>query len=566
MIKLSKDKKIIESNNNDYFKEVLSFISIILLLIILAGIGILGYYGMLIFKIIFGEWTILLLIFFLISQIYYLIKKKAFEFHSITFQGFLFIYLGLTLMSHLTIYNGLGLTPKNVFLESLKLYKAYFASYDKNYYVGGGIIGLFLFQITIFILGNAGVILFSLAFIILGCANLCNHSVSDFFKKIIFCGNKLRSFKSKLSSFLRKITKFDDNRKSVKRKNPTINLLDDIKPSSNHNLELEISKELSFKVKEYILKNDPISSYIESYIGNTISSIVIQNASKDTIKGIAKIIGNPQIYKYGENIYFDYPNRFKELYTLKKALIGTDLKEIPLGQLPNGDITILDTDNYNSYLLCASKGYGLRNFVRCLIASIILIYKRDCIIKIWDLKNEYKEYFQGPCFIEYANEISKIQSEISGIANDYERRCEILNYLGTSNYLEANERIFELEKKIDIIKPIFSFVNIPLKSLNSDALSKLNFFISQGHKTGIFIFIMTRDVRDLEMIHINQMVRVIFKLSDLSMSLKLTKNDIALNLVNKGEALLIENEKIRHLETPFLSISDFFKIINRITF
>ncbi len=70
---------------------------------------------------------------------------------------------------------------------------------------------------------------------------------------------------------------------------------------------------------------------------------------------------------------------------------------------------------------------------------------------------------------------------------------------------------------------------------------------------------MTRDVRDLEMIHINQMVRVIFKLSDLSMSLKLTKNDIALNLVNKGEALLIENEKIRHLETPFLSISDFFR-------
>ena len=59
MIKLSKDKKIIESNNNDYFKEVLSFISIILLLIILAGIGLLGYYGMLIFKIIF----ILLIVF-----------------------------------------------------------------------------------------------------------------------------------------------------------------------------------------------------------------------------------------------------------------------------------------------------------------------------------------------------------------------------------------------------------------------------------------------------------------------------------------------------------------------
>lgn len=145
--------------------------------------------------------------------------------------------------------------------------------------------------------------------------------------------------------------------------------------------------------------------------------------------------------------------------------------------------------------------------------------------------------------IEYAKKFPKIHWKLVGLAMNMKEDAEILNYLGTSNYLEANERIFELEKKIDIIKPVFSFVNIPLKSLNSDALSKLNFFISQGHKTGIFIFIMTRDVRDLEMIHINQMVRVIFKLSDLSMSLKLTKNDIALNLVNKGEALLIENGK-----------------------
>lgn len=64
MINLSKDKKAIESENNDYFKEILSFILIILLLIILAKIGILGYYGMLIIKIIFGEWSILLLIFY----------------------------------------------------------------------------------------------------------------------------------------------------------------------------------------------------------------------------------------------------------------------------------------------------------------------------------------------------------------------------------------------------------------------------------------------------------------------------------------------------------------------
>ncbi len=566
MINLSKDKKAIESENNDYFKEILSFILIILLLIILAKIGILGYYGMLIIKIIFGEWSILLLIFLLISQFYFLIKKKSIEFHNISFQGFIFIYLGLSLMSHLTIYDSLGLNPKNVFLQSLKLYKGYFSNYDGNYYVGGGIVGLFLFQITIFILGNAGVILFSLAFIILGLANLCNHSVADFFKRIVFCKNQLRALTHKLTGFLSKMTKFEDNRKVLKRKNPSLNLLDDVRPSSNHQLEEEIAKDLSLKIKEYIFKNDPMSALVGNYIGNSFSSIVVKNASSPSIKGIAKIIGNTQVFKYGENIYFDYPNHFKELFTLKRALINTDLKDIPVGLMPNGDLSVLDILHFNSFLLCGAKGYGLRNYVRSIITSIILIYKRDCQIKLFDLKNEYKGYFMSPCFVEYANEISKIQSEITSIGNEYERRCEILNYLNTANYLEANKKILDDGKRINAINPLFLFVNFSLKSLNSDALAKLNFFISQGHKVGIFIFIITRDVSDLDLININQMVRIIFKLSDLSMSLKLTKSDIAVSLVNKGEALLLENEKIRHVETPFLSISDFLKIINLITF
>lgn len=563
---MSKDKRIIEANNTDYFKEILSFITIILILIILAGIGILGYYGMLIIKLIFGEWSILLVLFLLISQIYYLIKKKGISLHSITFQGFIFIYLGLTLMSHLTIYNQLALTPKNVFTQTLKLYKAYFSNYENNYYVGGGLVGLFMFQITIFILGNAGVILFSFAFLILGSANLCNHSVSDFFKRILFCTNSLRKFKTKLCSILGRFTKFDDNRKAVKRKSPTINLLDDVKPNSNHNLELEIGNELTLKIKEYIAKNDPMASIVDNYIGYTISSIVIHNPSNDTIKNIAKLIGETQVFKYGENIYFDYSNRFKELYTLKKALISTDLKEIPIGSLPNGDVTTLDLKENNAFLLCGSKGYGLKNLVRCLISSIILIYKRECQIMLWDLKNEYKNYFLGPCFIDYANDISKIQNEINNIANEYERRSEILNFLNAINYNDANQKILEEDKKIDLIKPVFIFINIPLKSLNSDALSKLNFFISQGHKAGLFIFVLLREFSNLEYVHLNQMTRIIFRLSDLSMSLKLTKTDIANNLTNKGEALLIENEKIRHIETPFLSISDFLKIINRITF
>lgn len=563
---MSKDKRYIEQTNNDYFKEILSFLLIIILLILLAGLGVLGYYGMLIVKLLFGEWSICIILYILVDQIYFLIKKKRLNIHSISFQGFIFVYLGVTLISHLTVYNELGLTAKNVFVETLKLYKSYISSFDKSYYVGGGLIGLVLFQITVFILGSPGVIILSLAFIVLGISNICNHSIIDMVKRMFFISNRIKTFKKKILILLRKVSNVDDNRKEFKRKNPSISMLDDIRVSPNHSLEIEISNNYAKNVKEYLLKEDPMSSLVEVYVGHTFSSLVLNSPNNNTIRYVSKITNSPLSFKYGDLYYIDYPNRFKELFTLKKALTNIDLLGIPLGIMPNKDIVLYDIDHFNSFLICGIKNSGVKTLVRGIIASIILIYKQQCQLKFWDLKNEYKSYFLKPSFIEYDNEISKIQKEINNVTNEYERRNEVLSFLNVSSYEQGNIMINKESKNIDLINPYYIFINIPLNALSSDALSKLNFLISKGQRVGIYINVITRDIKDLDYIPINQMVKIIFKLSDLSMSLKLTKTDIATNLYGKGEALIIENEKIRHVETPFLSISDFIKVVNRITF
>lgn len=563
---MSKSKQLHQENQDTYFKEIISFIIVVLCIIIISKIGILGFYGMLLFKIIFGEWSFLIIIIILISQIYYLIKKKSINFQSIRFQGFIFLYLSISLICHLSIYEELGLTSKNIFSQTLKLYKNYFKSYESSYYVGGGILGLILFQITILILGNIGIILISISLMILGISNLCNHSLIDFIKHILYYGSFLKTFKSKMINILAKLANPNDNRKRIVRKNPTINLLNDVKESPNKILEEHIKDENFKKIKEYLIKNDPTSSINEIYSGHIFSSISFTNVSLNSIKFISKLLNTNLIFKYGNNIYIDYTNHFKDLYTLKQALIKTDIKNIPIGLMPNQDLIILDENMQNSYLIVGNKGYGIKNLCMCIISSLILIYKENVDIYVFDLKAEYKDHFPINGFIKYKNNISSIQNKVDEIIEEYDKRQEILNYLGCDNYIKCNTHIKEENKNIKLLEPIYLFLNMPLASLKSDSLNKISFLISQGLKCGIYLFIISRESKDLDMIAINQLDKIIFKTTNLSISLKLTKSDIATTLVSKGEILYIENDHIRHAETPFISTSDFMKIINKITF
>ncbi len=562
---MAKEKKMKEIPTKDYFKEIVSFLLIIFFLVTLAQIGLLGKYGFLLFKLVFGEWSFLIIILIVISCILYLIKGKGINIHSVNFQGFIFMYLAICLLSHLTVYDELGLTSKNVFKQTLKLYKGYFTSFDNSLYVGGGLIGLILFQLSILLMGKVGVIILGIALMIMGLSNLFNHSIVDFFKKIIKYFIYSSKFKNKIISYFKKMSIMHSD-VEIRKKYPQVSMLSDIKESSNIFLQKQINKTNCDNIERLINNNFPQASLINYYLGHTFSSIILKKAPNELKKEVMEMVESKVSVSHNDTTIIDVNNKFKGLLTLKRALEDLNLNDIPIGLTPYNDYITLDFSNYNAFLIAGSKNSGVKTYLRGLITSIILQYKDKFNLYLLDLRNEFKDHFTVSSAITYKNSLENICRSVDEIVVEYDRRMQILEYLNCQDYLEANKIISEENKKIDHIKPIFIILNTSLRALKSDTIDKINFISSQGLKVGVYLFVVTREVKELEFISIRQYYRIIFKLNDLSFAIKLCQSDIPCQMDGHGEVITINNQIIMHAQSPFTSMSDYLKVINRFIF
>lgn len=562
---MAKEKRMKEIPTKDYFKEIISFLLIIFFLVTLAQIGLLGKYGFLLFKLLLGEWSFLIIVLIITSCIMYLIKGKGINIHSVNFQGFIFMYLAICLLSHLTVYEELGLTSKNVFKQTLILYKGYLSSYENSNYVGGGILGLILFQVSIILMGKAGVIILGIALIIMGISNMFNHSVVDFFKKIIKYVIYSSKFKNKILSYFKKMSIMHSD-VEIRKKYPSISMLSDIKESSNIFLQKQINKTNCTNIDNLIKNNYPQANLINYYLGHTFSTIILKNASNELKRKVMEMTDAKISITNNDTTIIDVANKFKGLLTLKKALGDVDIKEIPIGLTPYNDYITLELENYNSFLIAGTKNSGVKTFIRGIITSIILIYKANFSLYLLDLRNEFKDHFTVSGAITYKNSLENISRSIDEIIIEYDRRMEILEYLNCNSFSNANKVINDENKKIDPIKPIFVILNTSLRALKSDSIDKINFISSQGLKVGIYIFVVTREVKELDLISIREYYKIIFKLNDISYAIKLCQNDIPCSMDGHGEMITINNQIVMHAQTPFTSISDYLKIINKFIF
>lgn len=562
---MAKEKKMKEIPTKDYFKEIVSFLLIIFFLVTLAQIGLLGKYGFLLFKLVFGEWSFLIIILIIVSCVLYLIKGKGINIHNVNFQGFIFLYLAICLLSHLTVYEELGLTTKNVFKQTLLLYKEYFSSFDNSKYVGGGILGLILFQISILLMGKIGVIILGIALIIMGISNMFNHSIVDFFKKIFKYILYSSKFKNKILDYFKKMSIMHSD-VEIRKKYPSISMLNDIKDSSNIFLQKQINKTNCENIENVIKSDYPQANLVNYYLGHTFSSIILNRASNELKRKIMEITDAKITITNNDRTIIDVSNKFKGLLTLKKALEDVDVKEIPIGLTPYNDYITLELDKYNSFLISGSKNSGIRTFLRGIIASIILIYKEKFSLYFLDLRTEFKDHFSVSSQIIYKNSLENIAKSIDELVVEYDRRMEILQYLNCDSFVNANKVIASENKKIDLIKPIFIILNTSLRALRSDSIDKINFISNQGLKVGIYLFVITREVKELDLISIRQYYKIIFKLNDISYAIKLCQNDLPCAMEGHGEIITINNQIIMHAQSPFTSMSDYLKIINKFIF
>lgn len=568
VIKMAKEKKLKELEEKDYFKELLAFFILILMIIFIGNLGVLGFYGNLVFKIIFGEWSFILLALIFLASLFYMIKGHTLSFSSLSFQGFILIYLALALFCHLTIYNSLGLNSKNVFAKTIELYKNYFKNYDESYYVGGGLIGLFLFQVVIILLGKAGIILVGLSMLIMGVSYLMNRSVWDFIKRykhlFIFSGR----LKSKLLTYFKKLKIYKEpNIDLNKRNRPTLSLLDDIKDGSNQILQKEVNKNIEYVILDTIKSYNLNTNLVNTYLGCSSTTFLLKDSNSDDLALFKKKINQDAFYFTDKFTHLEVSNKFKELLTLKRVhLMLKDSPNLPLGLDNMESIICLDETEMRPHLVIGANGSGLKTFLHSLIISVILIYKTTFTLMFFDLKKEFKELKGLSSNYLYRDNLDEIAKKIDDLVFEFDKRFELLKYLDVSDYLKANEEISKKDKNMALIKKTFIFLNLNLEVLASDAKEKIKYLIQVGPKVGYYIFLIKREEETFRDINLSLYNLLIFKLNDISLSLKLINSDIGCNLQGKGDFILAKKEKISHGQAPFCSMTDYLKVLEKITF
>lgn len=552
---MPKLKTKIKPKKNNYFSLTIGiFISLIVILTI-GRVGQSKYIG-LIFAIIFGDYSIIVLIFLLIYSILGLVLNHKFDFHHIYFIGSIFIFFGLSLFSHLNIYDNMD--DSNLLSFTFKLYGRYFTNYNYTYSTGGGIVGAVLALAASFIAGRLGIILLAICFIIVGFSYLLDVKIIKLLK-----GGKLRS---QLRLILSKGNNFFSNIHVPSYSTPVLkpSILKDSDEIINFTLQEEINKELLIELRKYIQDNRLYCVCDTFYTSYTSSRYILKLAHKsdDIIKELKHFFNRRCfIIKNNLEISIEISNSFKKLLSLKSTLIYNDYKNTFLALDVSNEPICIDFTSGRLLTVIGDYTSGVKTFIRSLLSSLVFGGYSPKNIYLFDL---YKEYEQICGSINYIYSDRDILFSLDEGFNEYERRNETLRYLDCDNIIEANKKIKELDGNLSIIETKLYFISLNPKSLGELAYSKIAYLIKFGLRVGINVVLIVRDINVLSRINIQNSDIVSFYLSEISSSIKLFGSDVASRLQKKGDVIIQSNSKIRHGQAPYISLEDFENVFKHL--
>lgn len=198
VLRLEKEKK-----DMTFYYEVIGILSIIVPIIAFARFGSVGYYIMLVFKIVFGDWSFLFLLFLMFYGIRCLIYHKSLVIKSIRFIGIVLFSISILTVSHLPMHNYVSQFDSNYFKVTLGLYVDYLKHYEESLIVGGGLIGTVFFYLGYSLLGVAGTILIVVVSFISGISFIFEKTLKEMVVSIVMRIKKLFSRTSGIVNFLK---------------------------------------------------------------------------------------------------------------------------------------------------------------------------------------------------------------------------------------------------------------------------------------------------------------------------------------------------------------------------
>lgn len=555
---MAKVKNHIIEDKSDYLLIAID-IGICLFCVFMIGrVGVLGKYLSLFFAFIVGDYSTFLLCVILFSTVMNIIFKKKVDMHHIFFIGAIFIFLGLLMLTHIGLYDSLGMDNKNILAKTLNLYKHYLKNYEMSYSCGGGLIGGALLQVSCLLTGKIGGAIIGVALILIGLSYFTNVKLFS-----IFSGGKitlvLKNIFNVFSNYFKNI-KFPSKTKTYKTK-PTINDLEDVEIHNNFVLQNEINKEKFEDFKRYIKENKMYILVDKYYTSYSSSRFVLKfaNITDEELKLIINYFNRQAfIIKNTNEYYLDFPNQFRKLLTLKNVLSDINKEQIPLLKDINGNNISFDYNEGKNLVLIGDENSGIKTCIKSIIASFVIKGVNYTDIYFYDFHEEFKVLLNSK--ISYVIDEKGAINSLNDLFNEYEKRLEVLKYFNSENIKEVNSLIRKNNMNIENLSPIVHILNVDLLKVSDTLLSKLIYAIRFSSKVGINIIVVARNKNELMKLELNKMDILCMNINDISTSIKLFGSDMALRLLKKGDVLLRMNNYIYHGQTPYISTTDFEKI------
>lgn len=555
---MPKNKRKKEVTPKNHFRIALGIFILLLSIMVVGRLGQTTYIALFL-SFILGDFSTVVIVFICYYVFKDLLMNKKVDLYHVYVLGFVFLYIGLSMICHLGLYNPLGMTNNTIFKDTLSLYVRYFKVYEYTYSCGGGIIIAAIAQVIAFFAGELGILLVALAFVIIGISYLIDFKMFKVLERkqiIIFLKN----------IYVNTMKYFTNISYPKKDNNISISLLTDTDESITFNLQEEINKERYEELKEYV-KNKHLYCVLEGYITSYTSTrfiVKLANKSDGIVNELSGFFEKRCfIIKQNLNLSIEVSNQFKKLLSLKTFLAPIILEEnIPIACSVNGDTIFCNTTKGKIISITGDYTSGVKTFIRSFIATLLIKGCDPSTIFLYDLNLEF-QMLKGKS-INYIKNTFEIEKALDDIFNEFEKRMQSFKYLDSDNIVDANKRIKELNLDMDIIKTLYHIIYINMQMFNQTLLMKLSYAIKLTSKVGINIILVFRNKNDFFKIDVLNSDIISFYTADVTSSVKIFGSDIACRLQKKGDVLILNGDTINHGQTPYISIEDFEKIINLI--
>ena len=535
-----------EQKDLTFYYEIVGILCIIIPILGFARLGSIGFYVMLIFKIIFGDWYFLFLLTILCYGLRCLIYHKPMDLKRMRVIGIVLILLGIMILSHFPMHKYLvSFDTENTggyFRKTLGLYLDYFKNYYDGMVVGGGIIGAIFFYMFYSLVSTIGTSFMIIVFIFVGLVFFTEKTINEFlgiiFKRVI---KVYKFFQKKFKSFKYEIKVPIPNKHKIRYSDLIES--DKIKYES-----LELKKALEYKEKLAILLNKLNIFYGEIIItvGYNVTTFLI-----DSVAYIDMALLNSKIKTKTDNNFLikkdvktkktiiEINNLYESPLDIKNALDLQNNKEayfeFPIGITTLKELKIINTLNIGNLLIEDSEGNSI-NFLKALITMYYIKNKlKDFKIIYFNEKigiNKFKKTFDINQIIELVNNtLNKLNEESVNNIDEY-------------NDKNPKERLRH-----------YLLIITDNELQNKDVNDKLVFILQVSNKIGFFMIFLTKDKGLLDIVYENYF--------DLQLHFKNSKSMEVSKQITPLECFLTYKGEIERITPVSLSNKEFEEFKDR---